>query len=218
MKTFHDIYKAFLSGAKIRRESWGDKTHYLIVNELKIVDERGARQQLDDDAIFATDWELYEEPAPEPDFKPSLFQFISLLLNQPPTWENGEEICKEIEAEVLRRYYASLPKVGWLTPGQVLLNCSVKKDGNWLNVDLKEAENISARFLSAYQLQQPEPKQESAVERLLNSDFKRIEIQKINLKNNVQCTACVFNGEHFVVGMSDDNLEDAAQNLFEILT
>jgi len=63
--TLSEILPRFLAGEKIRRESWGDKTHYLIAVTNKIFDERNQKQKLGDDAIFATDWELFKEPEPK---------------------------------------------------------------------------------------------------------------------------------------------------------
>ena len=67
--TFSEALEAMKQGYKVRRASWSTGYIYLKNNET-IIDDGGITfEGIIIDNLLATDWEIYNEPKPEPQFE-----------------------------------------------------------------------------------------------------------------------------------------------------
>lgn len=72
--TFSEALEAMKQGCKVRRKEWDNnevaKDDYLYIDGGAFCDSKGDRfYSLKDFVILATDWEIYTEPKPEPQFE-----------------------------------------------------------------------------------------------------------------------------------------------------
>jgi hypothetical protein len=165
--TFQEILPYLKNGKKVRRESHKSPNYYIIWAANSFIDRYENLFEITMQDLEATDWELYKEPEPEPE--KTLGQIVYEIgkkcnvWNSPDNWDYFlEKFATEIEDEVLRRHYASLPKPEGKTAGQVFWELyweqtyTTQHDLNKYKIlhdaDKQLLETKAARFLAAYQL------------------------------------------------------------------
>lgn len=67
--TFSEALEAMKQGYKVKRASWSVGYIYLKNTNIVIDDCDNGFESVSIDYIFATDWEIYNEPKPEPQFE-----------------------------------------------------------------------------------------------------------------------------------------------------
>lgn len=187
--TKKDVLIALANGEKLTYEGFGSASDYIWFDgECLFSTKDKFNKSLDYINHVGETWELYKEPAPEPEPEKTLEEIIyNAMALIKIGYENESEYvkgvyadcAKQCEAEVLRRYHESLPKIEGKERGQILYE---KDQYNWntkrewvdedLNVKLEYAE-LEYAILAAYQLAPSEPEPETAIDRLFNSGFEK---------------------------------------------
>lgn len=225
MNFLEALKEAKYNNKRIRQVSWNKEAYVEMCGARLLFGNRELYSvDREMDTLFATDWEIYQEPALEPEPEKTLGRILSELnykyfkgsfwdQHDKETQEKIERIVFHFESEVMRRYHESLPKIEGKTAGQVLMdiendtwNCSLI----WEKLDDQQRELYeiqAARFISAHQLAPPEPEPETAIERLFNSGFEKPTIG-FDTTNYCRCSFDAF-GKTWT-GMKDTPEQAAA--------
>ncbi len=128
-------------------------------------------------------------------------------------------LVAEIEAEVLRRHHASLPKIEGKEIGETFFELDQKvwrTNGRWKELtDSCKADyaKIETELLSSYQLAPPEPKKDSAVEKMFSAGFY---LARIYSSENRTYARIETNGQSFEAYVnSGSDIEIAAEMVLE---
>lgn len=87
--TFSEALEAMKQGYKVRRKEWDNnavaKDDYLcIIGNMLMNSDRQFFSVLKSEIILATDWEIYTEPKPEPQFE--IGELVMMRNNDNETW------------------------------------------------------------------------------------------------------------------------------------
>lgn len=82
--TFSEALEAMKQGYKVKRASWSVGYIYLKNTNIVIDDCDNGFERVSIDYIFATDWEIYNEPKPEPQF--GIGELVMMRENDNTQW------------------------------------------------------------------------------------------------------------------------------------
>ncbi len=223
--TFQEILPDFLAGKKIRRKSWKPES-FIIKSKDLIVDQDGDEvDSILSKSVLSTNWELYKEPAPEPAEK-TLEEFVYNLVNSNDLISLNchiaafYQLVSAIESEVLRRNRENLPKVEGKERGELFFEQDQKvwnTNGRWVELSASckaDYAKIESAFLSAYNIATPEPKPETAIDRLFNSGFEKPSIW-FDLINYCRCQFKAFGKTWTGMGDTPEQAAAAAIDQFK---